>query len=452
MTKLKVLDLFSGIGGFSLGLERTGGFETVAFCEIDPFCRKVLAKHWPTVRQYEDVKTLTAERLSADGVVPDVICGGFPCQDISFAGKGAGIEGERSGLWSEYARLIGELRPEYVIVENVAALLSRGLDRVLGDLASIGFDAEWHCIPASAVGAPHRRDRLWLVAYPECSERRAVDKTRNRLARPFGLPQGEKGSIWSGGGSQDVAYASGERCGEEGQHSERRAEWSAGSSQISADAYSARLSLSRQISLREDGELGGGMLAASDWWRIEPDVGGGFDGFPVWLDRYVGNGLSYEESQRATEALRCLWSSRVSQALRRAIGGLDRIQQAEVLFAFVREYQAGVDEARLLVAGAEVSEGFLRSLRCKSEVASPSHRSGHQEQRASEHSDVVQVLPRLLAFDGPPHWAGSGWEDATPRVAVGVPNRVDRLRALGNAVVPQIPEIIGRAILEARAA
>jgi len=162
---MKVLDLFSGIGGFSLGLERTGGFETVAFCEIDPFCREVLAKHWPDVRQYEDVRELTAERLRADAIVPDVICGGFPCQDISLAGKGAGIEGERSGLWSEIARLIGEIRPRFVIVENVSALLGRGLGRVLGDLAALGFDAEWHCIPASAVGAPHRRDRFWLVAY-----------------------------------------------------------------------------------------------------------------------------------------------------------------------------------------------------------------------------------------------------------------------------------------------
>lgn len=166
MKKLRVLDLFSGIGGFSLGLERTGGFETVAFCEIEPFCRKVLNKHWPKVPIYEDVKTLTAEHLRADGIAVDVICGGFPCQDISVAGKGAGIEGERSGLWSEYARIIGELRPRYVIVENVAALLGRGLDRVLGDLAEIGFDAEWHCIPASAVGAPHRRDRVWVIANP----------------------------------------------------------------------------------------------------------------------------------------------------------------------------------------------------------------------------------------------------------------------------------------------
>jgi DNA (cytosine-5)-methyltransferase 1 len=162
----QVLDLFSGIGGFSLGLERTGGFKTVAFCEIEPFPRRVLKKHWPEVPIYEDVRTLTAAQLAADGIGVDVICGGFPCQDISTAGKGAGIDGERSGLWREYARLIGELRPRYVLVENVAALLGRGLDRVLGDLAALGFDAEWFPLSAAQLGAPHHRERLWLVAYP----------------------------------------------------------------------------------------------------------------------------------------------------------------------------------------------------------------------------------------------------------------------------------------------
>jgi DNA (cytosine-5)-methyltransferase 1 len=166
MIPFKLLDLFSGIGGFSLGLERSGGFKTVAFCEIDPFCRRVLKKHWPEVPQYDDVRTLTADRLAADGIAVDAICGGFPCQDISVAGNGAGLAGERSGLWFEYARIVGELRPQYVIVENVGALLSRGLDAVLGSLASLGYDAEWHCIPASYVGAPHIRDRVWIVAYP----------------------------------------------------------------------------------------------------------------------------------------------------------------------------------------------------------------------------------------------------------------------------------------------
>ena len=174
---LKILDLFSGIGGFSLGLERTGGFQTVAFCEIEKYCQKVLNKHWPEVPCYDDICTLTADRLASDGISIDVICGGFPCQDISVAGGGAGIEGKRSGLWQEYARLIGELRPRFVIVENVSALLARGLDRVLGDMAALGYDAEWHCIPASYVGAPHRRDRIWIVAYPN-----GTSSQRSRLS------------------------------------------------------------------------------------------------------------------------------------------------------------------------------------------------------------------------------------------------------------------------------
>ena len=173
MTKLKVLDLFSGIGGFSLGLDRAGGFETVAFCEIEPFPRKVLAKHWPEVPCYEDVTKLTGDILRRDGISVDVITGGFPCQDISVAGKQAGIgEGTRSGLWSEIVRLIGDLSPQYVVVENVAALLSgpseqRGgwFGSILSDLAECGYDAEWENIPAASVGAPHRRERVWIVAY-----------------------------------------------------------------------------------------------------------------------------------------------------------------------------------------------------------------------------------------------------------------------------------------------
>lgn len=161
----KLLDLFSGIGGFSLGLERTGGFKTVAFCEIEPFPRRVLAKHWPEVPIYDDVRTLTAERLAADGIAVDSICGGFPCQDISTCGTGLGLDGERSGLWRQFARLIGDLRPAVVIVENSPELLDRWLGDILGTLASLRYDAEWECIPANAVGAPHRRDRIWIIAY-----------------------------------------------------------------------------------------------------------------------------------------------------------------------------------------------------------------------------------------------------------------------------------------------
>ena len=174
MDKFKVIDLFSGIGGFSLGLEETGHFETVAFCEIEKYPQKILKKHWPDIPIYEDVKNVTAERLRTDGVISNgdriVVTGGFPCQDISVAGHQKGITAERSGLWSELHRLIGELRPDYAIVENVSALLSGGngrwFGRVLGDLAEIGFDAKWYSIQASDMGAPHKRNRVWILAYP----------------------------------------------------------------------------------------------------------------------------------------------------------------------------------------------------------------------------------------------------------------------------------------------
>lgn len=184
MTKLRVLDLFSGIGGFSLGLERAtlegaqyDGFETVAFCEIEEFPRKVLAKHWPNVPCYRDVRELTAERLAADGIAVDVICGGFPCQDISVAGRRAGLAGEHSGLWAEFARLIRETRPQFVILENSASLCVRGLPDILRDLADGGYDAEWEGIPAIALGAQHIRARQWVVAYPRSVGNRAPKNT-----------------------------------------------------------------------------------------------------------------------------------------------------------------------------------------------------------------------------------------------------------------------------------
>lgn len=159
---MNVLDLFSGIGGFSLGLEWTGHFKTVGFCEVDDKAATILKRRWPGVPVFSDIRNLKKDMIHEE---IDVICGGFPCQDISLSGKGAGLMGERSGLWYEMHRLIKEIKPKYVIAENVAALRSRGLDEVLRSLASIGYDSEWHCIPASAVGLFHRRDRIWIVAH-----------------------------------------------------------------------------------------------------------------------------------------------------------------------------------------------------------------------------------------------------------------------------------------------
>ena len=261
---LRVLDLFSGIGGFSFGLERTGGFRTVAFCEIDPFCRRVLAKHWPDVPIYEDVRTLDAAALQRDGIAVDVICGGFPCQDVSSAGLRAGLEGARSGLWREYARLIGELRPRFVIVENVADLLCRGFGTVLGDLAAIGYDAEWHCIPACAVGADHIRDRVWIIAYPN-SARAEEPQQRRRKQRPQKV---------GADASEDHAHADGARLS-------RR--MPAGALRTDARAISPWLGLA--------------LSSAPAFPRIDgagpPVLGRGENGIPNRLDRVhaIGNAV-----------------------------------------------------------------------------------------------------------------------------------------------------------------
>jgi DNA (cytosine-5)-methyltransferase 1 len=160
MKPLRMIDTFSGIGGFSLAARWLGGIETVQFVEREPFCQRILAKHWPTVPIHDDICTFNPEPHSAD-----IVCGGFPCQDISQAGKGAGLAGSRSGLFYELLRVVRLVGPRYIVLENVAAITYRGMDDVLGALAKAGYDAEWACIPAAAVGACHQRDRWWCVAY-----------------------------------------------------------------------------------------------------------------------------------------------------------------------------------------------------------------------------------------------------------------------------------------------
>ena len=180
---LRHLDLFSGIGGFSLGLEATGGFETVAFCDIEEFPRKVLQKHWPHVKQYTDIKELNYEQLKADGLFPiDIITGGYPCQPFSVAGRKKGEKDPRH-LWPEYFRLVKELRPTWVIGENVGGHIKLGLDTVLENLESEGYAVRTFSIPASAIGANHKRERVWIVAHSErngfiaSEERRSTEET-----------------------------------------------------------------------------------------------------------------------------------------------------------------------------------------------------------------------------------------------------------------------------------
>jgi DNA (cytosine-5)-methyltransferase 1 len=181
---ITVGSLFAGIGGIELGLERAGGFRTVWQVEKDEFARKVLAKHWPGVRRHDDVRTFPAGD-PADWQC-GLICGGFPCQDISGSGNKIGLGGSRSGLWAEFARIIREIRPRHVVVENVADLRHRGLGRVLGDLAGMGFDAEWATLPAAAFGVPQRRFRLFIVAHADGRGQQRGEERDGIDPHPFG--------------------------------------------------------------------------------------------------------------------------------------------------------------------------------------------------------------------------------------------------------------------------
>jgi DNA (cytosine-5)-methyltransferase 1 len=324
MKTLKVLDLFSGIGGFSLGLERAG-METVAFCEIEEFPRKVLAKHWPGIPIYEDVRNVTKEKLLADAICfesqerrndktnegesyerrahargsgsndrrkhrasenredgnltsarvsgIDVITGGFPCQDISVAGKQAGIDGERSGLWSECARILGEFRPRYAIFENVTALISgeRGkwFERVLWDISEVGYDAEWHCIPASELGAHHHRDRVWIVAYPQHDGHPSREKRRGTEA---GAAEGRK---------EEQSVTKQPKRGSPQQPLSNNV----ADAKIGTNGLRFTESLKRQKSkLRES------LITAGGMWSSEPDLGRVAHGIPDRSHRLKGLG------------------------------------------------------------------------------------------------------------------------------------------------------------------
>src|SRR5262245_308192 len=373
---MDVIDLFSGIGGFSLALERCG-MRTVAFCECDPFCRAVLRKHWPGVPCYDDVRTVDAVRLAADGIRGDLICGGFPCQDISTAGKRVGIDGARSGLWREFARIIGDVRPRYVLVENVAALLGRGISRVLGDLAALGYDAEWHCIPACAVGAPHRRDRVWILAYARrdfvwLEQQRMSGRWSTRICN-----EGQAGSR-NDGAAQSLADAS------DGRESDR--------------PWPSRRELGERQTerplARRDGEER--HVADADRGRCEGERQ------PQHADEQSASG---DQSDRRGAAG---WRNGAAMA--------DAEERAE---------RPG------LRAGGSREERERRS---------------SDGGRAGDLADARR--PLLEGWRAGP----SAWWESEPdvgRVAHGVPRRVDRLKCLGNAVVPQVVEVIGRAIMDA---
>jgi DNA (cytosine-5)-methyltransferase 1 len=314
MSKLKILDLCSGIGGFSLGLESTGGFETIAFCEFDPFCQKVLNKHWPEVPIYNDLKEISKNEETIRNIPEhDLICGGIPCQPFSVAGKQKGKEDDRH-LWPYMFKIIEQKKPTWVIVENVGGFVNVALDDVCLDLEAEGYATQSFIIPACGVEAPHRRDRIWIIG-----KRDVVDSDSTRTGHGHGEVQGENGEVQQrndyaesnhASEKQDVADSNDTRDrasrGEVDEYREeaieRREEQSqfelSGSSEDVADSDSERLQGAKQHgtstkehktsnSITESFKVDGGQ------WTVEPRLGRVANGVPNRVDRLksLGNAI-----------------------------------------------------------------------------------------------------------------------------------------------------------------
>ena len=342
-----MLDLFTGIGGFSLAASWVWGNELdlAGFCEQDVYCGKVLKKNFPDVPIYPDIKELRGEWFQDI----DLITGGFPCQDISVAGKGAGIDGDRSGLWSELCRVISEVRPRYALIENVPMLIHRGLERVLCDLTEIGYDAEWQVIGADDVGARHKRKRIWIVAYP-------------------GHLRGRH-----------------DECGDVGLRSGKQAETAIGN----ASQFEVAGPGKEPKTMAHTDDAGSG--ASADGQRNE-------------VLAYSGDSTDPSKrgpSSKTNSISEKYWKKRCS-------GVLERTSGDQKVSSFIPD----TNTARL--QGSEETGNF-------------------ESQRTQRHQFVTGSCA-----------TGDIWtvEPDVGRVANGVPKRVDRLRGVGNAIVPQIAALI----------
>ena len=366
MSKLKILDLCSGIGGFSLGLEATGGFETIAFCEFDPFCQKVLNKHWPEVPIYNDLKEISKDEETIRNIPEhDLICGGIPCQPFSVAGKQKGKEDDRH-LWPFMFKIIEQKKPTWVIVENVGGFVNVALDDVCLDLEAEGYATQSFIIPACGVEAPHRRDRIWIIGKYTSESRQSL--VNSDSFRSHEHKEAEKESSRRGAEatttttSEDVADSESNR--ENGLSRKSESEHDKGNTRLESKRSSNRR---RERKSKQD-------VADSDSSLIE---GGS-----------ISSGV-YEENTNTNSG-----STHEDVADSSSIG-----QQGQGQF--------GKWSGAETYGKRETSNAFSIGI--------------HNQWR---------IEPRV------------------GRVANGIPNRVDRLKSLGNAIVPQIIYHIGLAILK----
>jgi DNA (cytosine-5)-methyltransferase 1 len=305
---LKHLDLFSGIGGFSLGLESAGLVETVAFCDYEKFCQQVLKKHWPQVPIYGDVKELTHERLKADGINNiDIITGGYPCQPFSVAGSQKGEQDPRH-VWPEMFRLIQELRPAFVIGENVSGHIKLGLDTVLENLESEGYNARTFSISAASIGANHKRERVWTLAYSNDKGIRArfgrsnYDYEKKGRVWSFDRRRSESDDEWSNSSTTetealDVADTQSEGRRKPGHFNKEKRNTESSATQSQSSSSDVADTNGKRRRLWETGSKDAKDVGQSPrgeetlgWWDVEPDVGRVAHGVSQRVDRLKGLG------------------------------------------------------------------------------------------------------------------------------------------------------------------
>ena len=415
MQKLKILDLFSGLGGFSLGLERTGRYKTVAFCEIDKYCTLLLQKHWKGIKVYNDVKKITKEGFEADGIEsPDIITGGFPCQPFSVAGKQKGTSDDRH-LWPEMFRIIKAFKPRFVIGENVPGIVNIQdgvvFETVCTDLESQGYEVQPFNIPAAAVGAPHQRKRIWIIAT-------LADSVSNDERREISRSDEEKGRVQEEHRSKDSASGIFSRTSE---------------IRKSNNGYEAMENSGRTLqqgsSIREKNEDEVGKENANQHQRSSSSS----ESNVANADTRLSDGQKKELQSRGQASISSREGENVANAKSISSDGREIGQHSEES----REKRkigievGGVssDRQKLANTDSERLEGLGQS-RSQFNETSSSTSSSEERQRTMD----------------------QGWWSVEPnvgRVAHGVPGRVHRLKALGNSIVPQIAEEIGRAIIKA---
>jgi DNA (cytosine-5)-methyltransferase 1 len=426
---IKILDICSGIGGFSLGLEATGGFDTVAFCEFDDFCCKVLNKHWPNVPIYKDLKEIGNDpaRIIQEF---DLICGGIPCQPFSLAGKQKGKEDDRH-LWPYMYAIVKSKKPTWVIVENVGGFVNVALDDVCLDLETQGYATQSFIIPACSVEAPHKRDRIWILGKLMANAHDTGDRTPGSKAdgdRQETIEgwqeQSQLGSSRSSNDVADPKLVSSDSISDSGSNTKTESEQ--GQKTGNLDRSSGRQDVPNASSQRLEGHRGEhGLRGTSQEEQTsrsseEQDVPN-----PKELRNYEHDNGERTQQDREHRVSQQLRGERGFEGTKQDVADTERLGQQ------------GQGELERPGNTAQDSDGQTGG---SNDGRQGSAGQGHTQSELGRMADGIPTrLDGHLGFEREPN---------IPRVATGIPDRVNRLKALGNSIVPQIVYNIGLAILE----